>query len=79
MSTKTRCDRGGAHEWAASGGCSENPGCFDSGNGGLIFKERCAKCGAIRRCGEDYTGERPGNDFDWRYTWPNSQEESHGN
>lgn len=68
-STTTRCSRGGRHQWVSSGGCVENPGCFDNGNGGMVYVQECRKCGATRSRGSDYTGCRPGNNFPWTYTW----------
>lgn len=58
------------HKWQPIGGCAENPGVFDSGNGGLIYEHVCVHCGLIRRSGEDYTGHRPGNTWGPVYTTP---------
>ena len=69
MKTKTKCKNGGKHEWQPDGGMAENPGVFDNGTGGLRYAQVCAKCGSHRVRGKDYTGHRPGNTFNWRYTF----------
>lgn len=61
------CRHGEKHRWQPDGGCSENPGVFDNGNGVLIFREKCRLCGTVRRRGKDYTGNRPENTFKWQY------------
>ena len=43
------------HKWERYGGCKENPGCFDRGNGTMIFVSRCA-CGFVRVLGTNYAG-----------------------
>ncbi len=73
MNTTTQCERGGRHSWESSGGCRENPGVFDNGNGGMIYVQECAKCGSTRRRGSDYTGHRPGNTFGWKYNFSNER------
>jgi cytochrome c len=54
------------HKWESWGGLAENPGVYDNGNGGMVFVEQCAVCGAKRKRGEDYTRHRPGNTYSWR-------------
>jgi hypothetical protein len=58
------------HKWQSSGGCSENPGVFDSGNGGMVYVSVCSHCGLTRERGHDYTGQRPGNTWGPVYTTP---------
>lgn len=58
------------HKWQPSGGCSENPGVFDSGDGGMIYRSYCAHCGLECERGSDYTGQRPGNTYGPIYTTP---------
>jgi len=50
------------HEFKPVGGCSENPGVWDNGNGGLTFVEECS-CGVRQKSGKDYTGVRPSNNW----------------
>jgi len=59
----TRCK----HQWERSGGCQENPGTFDDGNGGMVQVDECRTCGLTRKRGQDYTGCRPGNTFGPHY------------
>jgi Rieske Fe-S protein len=40
-------------------GCKENPGCWDNGNGALVYVDVCRHCGCQRRevrsyCGRDH-------------------------
>ena len=58
------------HEWQDSGGCSENPGVFDNGNGGMVYVKRCTICGMMRKRGKDYTGWRSGNTWGPYYYLP---------
>jgi hypothetical protein len=51
------------HQWKPDGGCRENPGVFDNGNGGMLYVDRCAQCDLIRKLGRDYTGHRDQNNF----------------
>ena len=67
ITTTTKCARGGRHAWVPSGGCRENPGVYDNGNGGMEYHQECAKCGSTRHRGSDYTGCRPGNNYPWQY------------
>ena len=52
------------HEWQAYGGCATNPGCFDRGNGNMIFVSSCA-CGKVKVAGTNYAGR--GND--WKHIY----------
>jgi len=58
------------HKWQRYGGCSSNPGVYDSGTGGMIYQHICVHCGLIRERGEDYTGVRPGNTWGPVYKTP---------
>ena len=51
------------HKFQGVGGCAENPGVRDNGNGGLVYTSVCVRCGLERKRGSDYTGQRPGNNF----------------
>jgi len=49
------------HKWVASArGISENPGCWDTGNGALLCRELC-RCGAQREQRRSYCGR--GGDY----------------
>jgi hypothetical protein len=48
-----------SHKWQRFGGCKENPGCFDRGNGNMIFVSRCDACGKVRVIGTNYAGRGP--------------------
>ena len=61
------------HKWQAVGGCSENPGVWDNGNGGLKYVSECANCGIVRKSGSDYTGCRPGNNWGPNYYTPSGE------
>ena len=45
-----------AHKWEDFGGCRENPGCFDLGNGNMIFVSHCDGCGKVKVVGTNYAG-----------------------
>jgi hypothetical protein len=45
------------HKWQAFGGCDSNPGCFERGNGNMIFASRCDCCGKVKVAGTNYAGQ----------------------
>lgn len=47
------------HTWERSGGCKENPGCWDMGDGRMKFVSRCA-CGAEKTVITIYARGRSG-------------------
>lgn len=58
------------HKFEPHGGMKQNPGVWDNGNGGLVFRDEC-ECGVRRESGKDYTKSRPGNNWGPRYFDPN--------
>jgi len=53
------------HKWVypyqVVGGLLENPGCWDAGNGAMMTKAVCSKCGKYRVEIRSYCGERDGD------------------
>ena len=49
------------HDFRGVGGCAENPGVWDTANGGMRFVSECSRCGLHVEERVDYTGHRPGN------------------
>lgn len=58
------------HKWQAYGGCDTNPGCFDRGNGNMIFVSHCAGCGKIKVFGTNYAGQGS----DWKHVYASVDE-----
>ena len=47
------------HEWTSEneGGCDQNPGCWDTGNGSMVFVDHCKICGMKRRHVSKYANQ----------------------
>lgn len=60
------------HQWQPLGGIETNPGCFDRGNGNMIFVALC-KCGKVRVEGTNYAGRGA----DWKRMYASKEEYMH--
>lgn len=50
LTPEPECPEADKHEWTREheGGCAENPGCWDLGNGRMQYVDHCAHCGMRR-------------------------------